>query len=285
MPAKLLDGKAIADTIRTQLKHEIKQFHAEKRFPPGLAVILVGDNPASKIYVSSKRKACAAIGIRSFEFDLPEETNEQQLITLIHDLNNNPEIHGILIQLPLPQHITVQTVVEAVDPKKDVDGFHPYNLGRLAQLQPTVRSSTPFGIIQLLEHYQLNLDGLDAVMVGASNIVGKPMLFELLKKNCTVTLCHSKTKDLVKYIKNADLLIVAIGNPSVIKTEWLKPGVIIVDVGMNRLDHNKVCGDVDFAAASQIASWITPVPGGVGPMTVTALLQNTLSAYKNQLGL
>lgn len=279
MAANIIDGKAIAENIRIQLKKNIFELKAKGKTLPGLAVVLVGQDPASEVYVKNKRRACQEVGIQSFDYDLPVSTSESELLTIIDQLNKNPRIHGILVQLPLPSHINSNLVLEKIDPNKDVDGFHPYNLGRLAQKRPLLRPCTSYGIVQLLESIPINPRGLNAVMVGASNIVGRPMALELLLVESTVTICHRQTRDLQNHIKQADILIVAIGNPQVINSEWIKPGAVVIDVGMNRLESGQLVGDIDFASAKEIASWITPVPGGVGPMTVATLLQNTFFAY------
>lgn len=278
MSAQIIDGKKIA----TQLQQELAgQLHARKarNLPmPGLAVILVGSDPASTIYVHNKQIACQNVGIKSFPYNLPESTSQQQLLELIQSLNINPEVHGILVQLPLPAHIDTQIILEAIAPAKDVDGFHPYNLGRLAQKRPLLRPCTPYGIMTLLEKSGISVTGLNSVVVGASNIVGKPMALELLLAGSTVTVCHSKTKNLAEHIAQADLVVAAIGQPGIIKTSWFKQGVIAIDVGMNRTPELKLVGDIDFKSALKVAGWITPVPGGVGPMTVTTLLANTIFA-------
>lgn len=248
---------------------------------PGLAVVLVGDNPASQIYVGSKRRACEEVGFLSRSYDLPATTSEAQLLDLIAELNNDGEIDGILVQLPLPAGIDNTKVLEHISPAKDVDGFHPYNVGRLCQRAPTLRPCTPRGIVTLLERYQIDTFGLNAVVVGASNIVGRPMSMELLLAGCTTTVTHRFTKDLRQHIENADLLVVAVGKPGFIPGDWIKPGAIVIDVGINRLENGKVVGDVDFDQASERAAWITPVPGGVGPMTVATLIQNTLQACES----
>lgn len=278
MTAKIIDGKAIATTLRKSVSTGVARRVAAGKRPPGLAVVLVGADPASQIYVASKRKACEEVGFKSLDYDLPSGTSEDTLNTLIDELNDNPEIDGILVQLPLPEHIASDSVVERIHPKKDVDGFHPYNVGRLAQRQPLLRPCTPRGIMTLLGETGETIKGLDAVVVGASNIVGRPMSLELLLAGCTVTICHRFTKDLASKVRSAELLVVAVGNPDIVKGEWIKEGAIVIDVGINRNQAGKLVGDLDFAVASQRAGWITPVPGGVGPMTVATLLQNTLSA-------
>lgn len=256
----------------------VQQRLAKGKRAPGLAVILVGDNPASQIYVGSKRRACEEVGIVSKSYDLPISTSEEQLLSLIDDLNADNTIDGILVQLPLPAGIDNVKVLERISPDKDVDGFHPYNVGRLCQRSPKLRPCTPRGIITMLERCEINTYGLNAVVVGASNIVGRPMGLELLLAGCTTTITHRFTKDLQKHVENADLVVVAVGKPGFIPGAWIKPGAVVIDVGINRLESGKVVGDVEFDVAVERASWITPVPGGVGPMTVATLIQNTLQA-------
>ena len=278
MSAKIIDGKTIAQTIRQEVSVKVKQRLADGKRAPGLAVILVGANPASQIYVSSKRKACEEVGFISRSYDLPDTTTEAKLLNLIDELNNDSEIDGILVQLPLPAGIDNVKVIERIHPDKDVDGFHPYNVGRLCQRAPRLRPCTPRGIVTLLERCGINTYGLNAVIVGASNIVGRPMSLELLLAGCTTTVTHRFTKDLEHHVRHADLLVVAVGKPNFIPGEWIKAGAIVIDVGINRLDNGKVTGDIDFDKAIKQAAWITPVPGGVGPMTVATLIQNTLQA-------
>lgn len=278
MLAKIIDGKTIAQTIRQEVAQKVQSRLSNGKRAPGLAVILVGANPASQIYVGSKRRACEEVGFLSRSYDLPDTTTEAELLKLIDDLNQDPVIDGILVQLPLPAGIDNVKVIERIHPDKDVDGFHPYNVGRLCQRAPRLRPCTPRGIVTLLERYDINTYGLNAVIIGASNIVGRPMSLELLLAGCTTTVTHRFTKDLEQHVRNADLLVVAVGKPNFIPGEWIKPGAIVVDVGINRLDNGKVTGDVDFDEASKRAAWITPVPGGVGPMTVATLIQNTLQA-------
>ncbi|MDD9339785.1 bifunctional methylenetetrahydrofolate dehydrogenase/methenyltetrahydrofolate cyclohydrolase FolD [Providencia heimbachae] len=278
MLAKIIDGKTIAQTIRQEVAQKVQSRLSNGKRAPGLAVILVGANPASQIYVGSKRRACEEVGFLSRSYDLPDTTTEAELLKLIDDLNQDPVIDGILVQLPLPAGIDNVKVIERIHPDKDVDGFHPYNVGRLCQRAPRLRPCTPRGIVTLLERYDINTYGLNAVIIGASNIVGRPMSLELLLAGCTTTVTHRFTKDLEQHVRNADLLVVAVGKPNFIPGEWVKPGAIVVDVGINRLDNGKVTGDVDFDEASKRAAWITPVPGGVGPMTVATLIQNTLQA-------
>ncbi|WP_318840104.1 bifunctional methylenetetrahydrofolate dehydrogenase/methenyltetrahydrofolate cyclohydrolase FolD [Providencia sp. PROV080] len=278
MLAKIIDGKTIAQTIRQEVAQKVQQRIEQGKRAPGLAVILVGANPASQIYVGSKRRACEEVGFLSRSYDLPDTTTEAELLKLIDDLNQDPEIDGILVQLPLPAGIDNVKVIERIHPDKDVDGFHPYNVGRLCQRAPRLRPCTPRGIVTLLDRCGINTYGLNAVIIGASNIVGRPMSLELLLAGCTTTVTHRFTKDLEQHVRNADLLVVAVGKPNFIPGEWVKPGAIVIDVGINRLESGKVTGDVDFYEASKHASWITPVPGGVGPMTVATLIQNTLQA-------
>jgi methylenetetrahydrofolate dehydrogenase (NADP+)/methenyltetrahydrofolate cyclohydrolase len=278
MSAKIIDGKAVAADLKQQLKLATTERLAEGKRRPGLAVVLIGANPASQVYVGSKRKSCEEIGFKSEAYDLPETTSEEELLSLIDTLNQDDEIDGILVQLPLPQHISAETVIERIAPHKDVDGFHPYNIGRLAQRNPQLRPCTPKGVITLLRTTGVDLKGLEAVVVGASNIVGRPMALELLLAGCTTTVCHRWTNNLEEQVRRADLLVVAVGKPNFIPGEWIKQGAIVIDVGINRLDNGKLTGDVEFEKAKEKASWITPVPGGVGPMTVATLLENTLFA-------
>ncbi|MEZ5671096.1 MAG: bifunctional methylenetetrahydrofolate dehydrogenase/methenyltetrahydrofolate cyclohydrolase FolD [Thiotrichaceae bacterium] len=280
MSANIIDGKAIAAQLRQQLTQHVVQRVSQGLRPPGLAVILVGHNAASQVYVRNKRSACAEVGIISKAFDLPSETTEQQLLDLLDQLNADAEIDGILVQLPLPAHIDSQQVLERIAPDKDVDGFHPYNVGRLALRMPQLRSCTPKGVMTLLAHTDVTLAGLDAIVIGQSNIVGRPMLLELLAARCTVTICHSRTKNLADKVRHADIVVAAVGVPEMIKGDWIQPGAIVIDVGMNRLENGKLVGDVEFSTAREVASWITPVPGGVGPMTVASLLENTVQALQ-----
>lgn len=276
MTAQIINGKAIAENLLNSIKDRINaRLQAGKR-APGLAVILIGGDPASSIYVRNKRLACEKTGIRSVAYDLPETTTEAELLTLIDNLNHDNTIDGILVQAPLPAQIKDEHVIEAISPSKDVDGFHPYNIGRLAVRQPTLRSCTPFGVIKMLQASNIDLMGMDAAVVGVSNHVGRPMGLELLLAGCTVTSCHRHTKNLGQIISNADLVIAAAGKPGLIKGEWIKPGAIVIDIGINRLADGTICGDVDFATAKERAGWISPVPGGVGPMTVATLMENTL---------
>ncbi|AFR04372.1 bifunctional methylenetetrahydrofolate dehydrogenase/methenyltetrahydrofolate cyclohydrolase FolD [Pectobacterium brasiliense] len=278
MAAKIIDGKTIAQQVKDEVAARVTQRLAEGKRAPGLAVVLVGENPASQIYVASKRKVCEEVGFISRSYDLPITTTESELLALIDQLNADQTIDGILVQLPLPEGIDNTKVIERIAPSKDVDGFHPYNVGRLCQRAPMLRACTPRGIITLLERYNIDTFGLNAVVVGASNIVGRPMSLELLLAGCTTTVTHRFTKNLRHHIENADLLVVAVGKPGFIPGEWIKPGAIVLDVGINRLESGKVVGDVEFETAQERASYISPVPGGVGPMTVATLIQNTLQA-------
>lgn len=281
MSAQIIDGKAIAAQLRQGIKAQVAQRLAQGKVVPGLAVVLVGSDPASEVYVAHKRKDCAEVGIHSMAHDLPADTSEEALLALVDTLNADPQVHGILVQLPLPAHIDTNKVIERILPHKDVDGFHPYNLGRLAQRRPTLRPCTPRGVMLLLEQAGIALEGLDAVVIGASNIVGRPMALELLMAGCTVTVCHSRTRHLQDKVAQADLVVVGVGRPEMVKGDWLKPGAVVIDVGINRLENGKLVGDVDYPSASGVASWITPVPGGVGPMTRATLLQNTLDSAES----
>lgn len=285
MTAQIINGKAIAENLLNAIKTKVTQRLASHQRAPALAVILVGADPASAIYVRNKRLACEKVGIRSVAYDLPGTTTETELRLLIEELNHDDSIDGILVQSPLPPHIQDEHIIALISPNKDVDGFHPYNIGRLAIRQPTLRSCTPFGVIKMLQASNISMMGLDAVVVGVSNHVGRPMALELLLAGCTVTSCHRHTKDLAKMVANADLVVAAAGKPGLIKGGWIKPGAIVVDIGINRLPDGKICGDVDFETAKERAAWITPVPGGVGPMTVATLMENTLLALEMREGL
>ncbi|UFS70383.1 bifunctional methylenetetrahydrofolate dehydrogenase/methenyltetrahydrofolate cyclohydrolase FolD [Geomonas sp. RF6] len=280
--ANIIDGKAIAAKVRAQISAETARLK-EAGVVPGLAVVLVGEDPASKVYVSMKEKACSDVGIYSDEYKLPAETTESELLALIEKLNKDDKIHGILVQLPLPKHINTEKVLEAISPEKDADGFHPYNVGRLVIGKPLFQPCTPYGVMVMLKEAGVDLSGKEVVVVGRSNIVGKPVAFMCLQQNATVTLCHSKTKDLPAKVAHADVLIAAVGQPEMIKGEWIKEGAVVIDVGVNRVGEKKLVGDVEFATASTRASAITPVPGGVGPMTITMLLYNTLEAAKRHM--
>ena len=278
MTANIIDGKAIAKQVRSTVAKRVEQRLANGLRAPGLAVVLVGQDPASQVYVGSKRKACEEVGFVSKSFDLPGDTSEAQLLDLVDQLNGDPEVDGILVQLPLPAGLDAEKVLERIDPHKDVDGFHPYNVGRLAQRMPSLRPCTPKGIITLLDSTGVRYKGMHAVVVGASNIVGRPMSLELLLAGCTTTVCHKFTKDLEAHVRRADLIVVAVGKPEFIPGSWVKEGAIVIDVGINRLESGKLVGDVQYDVAEQNASFITPVPGGVGPMTVASLIENTLEA-------
>lgn len=278
MTAQNIDGTLISQTVRSEVAARVKARVAAGLRAPGLAVVLVGEDPASQVYVGSKRRACEEVGFVSKSFDLPASTSEEELLALIDELNNDNEIDGILVQLPLPAGIDTTHVLERIHPEKDVDGFHPYNVGRLAQRIPKLRSCTPKGIITLFDRYNIELRGKHAVVVGASNIVGRPMTLELLLAGCTTTTCHRFTKDLESHVRQADVVVVAVGKPNFIPGEWIKKGAVVVDVGINRLDSGKLVGDVEYDKARESASFITPVPGGVGPMTVASLIENTMLA-------
>ncbi|WP_373948366.1 bifunctional methylenetetrahydrofolate dehydrogenase/methenyltetrahydrofolate cyclohydrolase FolD [Vibrio pomeroyi] len=278
MTAQNIDGKLISQTVRSEVAARVKARTEAGLRAPGLAVVLVGEDPASQVYVGSKRKACEEVGFVSKSYDLPATATEDELLTLVDQLNQDPEIDGILVQLPLPAGIDSTHVLERITPEKDVDGFHPYNVGRLAQRMPKLRSCTPKGIITLLDRYNIDLRGKHAVVVGASNIVGRPMTLELLLAGCTTTTCHRFTKDLEDHVRQADVVVVAVGKPNFIPGAWIKKGAVVVDVGINRLESGKLVGDVEYDVAKESASFITPVPGGVGPMTVASLIENTMIA-------
>jgi len=278
MPARILDGKALAAKVTDEVRAGVAARVAAGGRVPGLAVVLVGENAASQVYVRNKRRTTEAVGMRSFAFDPPADVAEAELLALIDRLNADPAVDGILVQLPLPPQIDPARVIERIDPAKDVDGFHPYNVGRLVLKMPTLRPCTPFGCMRLLAETGESLVGKHAVVIGQSNIVGRPMALELLMARCTVTICHSATRDLPGLVRQADIVVAAVGKARMVQGDWIKPGAIVIDVGMNRLDDGSLAGDVDFDAARERASWITPVPGGVGPMTVATLLQNTLRA-------
>ncbi len=279
MTAHLIDGKQIAKQVRQDVASYVKSLKEAGKRQPGLAVVLVGADPASQVYVSNKRKACEEVGFLSRSFDLPADSNQEELIALVDKLNDDPEIDGILVQLPLPAGLNAEAILERIHPHKDVDGFHPYNIGRLAQRIPALRPCTPKGIMTMIEATKRPVKGLDAVIVGASNIVGRPMSLELLLAGCTVTTCHKFTQDLKAHVSRADLLVVAVGKPAFIPGDWIKPGAIVIDVGINRTAEGGLVGDVEFDKAKDRAGYITPVPGGVGPMTVASLIENTLEAY------
>ena len=279
MTAHLIDGKQIAKQVRQDVASYVKSLKEAGKRQPGLAVVLVGADPASQVYVSNKRKACEEVGFLSRSFDLPADSSQEELIALVDKLNDDAEIDGILVQLPLPAGLNAEAILERIHPHKDVDGFHPYNIGRLAQRIPALRPCTPKGIMTMIEATKRPVKGLDAVIVGASNIVGRPMSLELLLAGCTVTTCHKFTQDLKSHVSRADLLVVAVGKPAFIPGDWIKPGAIVIDVGINRTAEGGLVGDVEFDKAKDRAGYITPVPGGVGPMTVASLIENTLEAY------
>ncbi|MBI4745361.1 MAG: bifunctional methylenetetrahydrofolate dehydrogenase/methenyltetrahydrofolate cyclohydrolase FolD [Deltaproteobacteria bacterium] len=278
--AAIIDGKAISEKIRSEVKAATEKLIKEKGVTPGLAVVLVGDNPASKVYVGSKEKACGEMGFYSEKHVLPVTASQDELLKLIDKLNNDKNIHGILVQLPLPEQINEDLVLEAISPGKDVDGFHPYNVGRLAVGKPLFQPCTPYGMMKMLEYSNISVEGKHAVIIGRSNIVGKPIALMLLQKSATVTICHSKTKDLKAEVKRADIVVAAIGKPEFVTGDMMKEGAVVLDVGINRLESGKLVGDVDFASAEKVASAITPVPGGVGPMTIAMLMFNTLESAK-----
>ncbi|MGO2241522.1 MAG: bifunctional methylenetetrahydrofolate dehydrogenase/methenyltetrahydrofolate cyclohydrolase FolD [Halomonas sp.] len=278
MTAQLIDGKSIAATVRQQVAEKVAARRQAGLRAPGLAVVLVGDDPASQVYVNNKHRACEQAGIVSLQHALPTNTAQHELEALVDQLNNDPNIDGILVQLPLPKHLDAGPILERIRPDKDIDGFHPYNIGRLAQRMPALRPCTPKGIMTLLAQSDIVLRGLDATVVGASNIVGRPMALELMLAGCTTTVCHRFTQNLAEHVSRADILVVAVGKPGLVKGEWIKPGAVVIDVGINRQENGTLIGDIDFAVAAERASFITPVPGGVGPMTVATLLENTLEA-------
>ena len=278
MPAQILDGRQIAADIRLDLAQRVAARVAAGKRAPGLAVIQVGDDPASSVYVRNKRKACEEIGIHSEAFDLPASTEQDELLALVSRLNDDPAIDGILVQLPLPAGLDADAILDHIRPDKDVDGFHPDNLGRLAQKRPVLRPCTPAGVMTLLDRTGIELEGKEAVVVGASNIVGRPMALELLAARCTVTVCHSKTRDLEAHVRRAEVLVVGVGRPHFIPGDWIQQDAVVIDVGINRLESGALVGDVETEIAAQYAAWITPVPGGVGPMTIATLMQNTLYA-------
>lgn len=281
--ARIIDGKAVAARIKAELKQRVDDLIAGGT-RPGLAVVIVGSDPASRIYVNNKKKACTELGIYSEEHALPERTTEAELIQLVNDLNRNPEIHGILLQLPLPEQINERAVLERIDPDKDVDGFHPVSLGRLMAGLPGFLPCTPAGVMELIYQTGVEITGQECVVVGRSNIVGKPQALLLLRENGTVTVCHSHTQDLGAVCRRADILVVAAGKPGLITGEMIKPGAVVIDVGMNRNSAGKLCGDVQFSSAAEVAGWITPVPGGVGPMTIAMLMRNTVESATRVVG-
>jgi methylenetetrahydrofolate dehydrogenase (NADP+) / methenyltetrahydrofolate cyclohydrolase len=282
MPAHIIDGKAVAQCVTDEVRANVAAHVAAGGAAPGLAVVLVGDSAASQVYVRNKRRTTEAVGMRSFAHDLPATTSEAELLALVDRLNADPAVNGILVQLPLPKQINPEKVIERIDPKKDVDGFHPYNIGRLVLKMPMLRPCTPYGCMRLLQETGQDLVGMHAVVIGQSNIVGRPMALELLMARCTVTICHSATRDLPGIVRQGDIVVAGVGKPKFVPGDWIKSGAIVIDVGVNRMPDGKLCGDVDFDAAKEIAGWITPVPGGVGPMTIATLLANTLRAAQWQ---
>jgi len=278
MSARILDGKRIADELLDELRSRVRARKKLRQFVPGLAVVFVGNDPASAVYVRNKRRACKHVGFRSRDYDLPANATQAELTELIDRLNADPQVHGILVQLPLPAHIDAPSLINRIDPRKDVDGFHPENIGRLALRQRGLRPCTSKGVMTLLAHTDRPVRGQDAVVVGVSNHVGRPLAFELLLAGCTTTCCHKFTRDLPEVVRGGDIVIVAVGRPGLVKGDWIKPGAVVIDVGINRLADGRLIGDVDFDGVAERASWITPVPGGVGPMTVATLMQNTVEA-------
>jgi len=282
MAARILDGKLVASRLTGEVREQVEARVAAGKAPPGLAVVLAGEHAASQIYVRNKRRTTETVGMRSVAIDLPATASEHELLAVIDRLNSDPSVSGILVQLPLPAQMVPERVIERIDPRKDVDGFHPYNMGRLVLRMPTLRPCTPYGCMRLLESTGEPLAGKHAVVIGQSNIVGRPMALELLMERCTVTICHSKTRDLPGIVRQADIVVAGVGKANFVQGNWVNEGAIVIDVGINRGADGKLAGDVDFAAASQRASWITPVPGGVGPMTIATLLANTLRATELQ---
>ncbi len=279
--AVVLDGKAVAARVRAEVKIRAGEFTRKRGRAPGLAVVKVGSDPASAVYVRNKRLACEEAGIKSFAFDLPDTVSRDQLIAQINALNTDPLVDGILVQLPLPKALDANEIMDLVDPAKDVDGFHPCNTGLLAQKRPRLRPCTPFGVIRLAQEYGIALQGLRATVVGASNIVGRPMALELMLAGATVTVCHTRTRDLQSEVERAEVVVAAVGKPGMVRGEWIRPGAAVFDVGINRTDAGRLVGDVEYEAAAERAGWITPVPGGIGPMTIAMLLSNTLDAAKD----
>lgn len=283
MTAKILDGRALSASLQSAFAEEISSARAQGLRPPGLAVIQVGDDPASSVYVANKRKTCEKIGMVSVSRDLDATISQDELNALVDQYNADPTIDGILVQLPLPKHLSAAQIIERIHPDKDVDGFHPENIGKLAIRQPALRPCTPFGVMKLLETAEVDLYGMEALVVGASNIVGRPMALELLLAGATVTISHRFTRDLEAHVRRADLVVVAAGKPGLVQGEWIKPGAIVVDVGIHRKEDGSLCGDVDFDSAAKRASWITPVPGGVGPMTIAMLMHNTVQSWRHHV--
>ena len=281
--AVIIDGKQVSKELRIQVAKEVEELKAKYNVVPGLAVILVGDDPASAVYVRNKHKGCEEVGIKSLQIVMPADTTEEALLNKINELNSDDSVNGILVQLPLPKHISEEKIINAISPEKDVDAFHPTNVGKIMLGKYDFLPCTPAGIMELLKYYNVDINGKECVVIGRSNIVGKPMALLLLAQNGTVTVCHSRTKDLASTVARADILVVAIGKPNFITGDMIKPGAVVIDVGINRLESGKLCGDVEFESASAVSSMITPVPGGVGPMTITMLLKNTVTAAKIKL--
>lgn len=280
MTAQIIDGKAVSVKCLDKIAAEVENRKAQNKRPPCLAVILVGDNPASHVYVRNKKNACEKVGFRSLSYEKSADFSEAELLALIDTLNNDETVDGILVQLPVPPHIDSQKIIERIRPDKDVDGFHPYNIGRLAVKMPLMRPCTPKGVMTMLAEYDIDVKGKNVTIVGQSNIVGRPQALEMLMNRATITVCHTATKDLPAEVARADIVVAAVGRPNCIKGEWIKDGAVVIDVGINRLENGKLCGDVEFETAREKASYITPVPGGVGPMTIASLLENTLEAAK-----
>ena len=280
MTAQIIDGKAVSVKCLDKIAAEVENRKAQNKRPPCLAVILVGDNPASHVYVRNKKNACEKVGFRSLSYEKSADFSEAELLALIDELNNDETVDGILVQLPVPPHIDSQKIIERIRPDKDVDGFHPYNIGRLAVKMPLMRPCTPKGVMTMLAEYDIDVKGKNVTIVGQSNIVGRPQALEMLMNRATITVCHTATKDLPAEVARADIVVAAVGRPNCIKGEWIKDGAVVIDVGINRLENGKLCGDVEFETAREKASYITPVPGGVGPMTIASLLENTLEAAK-----
>lgn len=283
--AQIIDGKVVSASVKKQVADECAELFEKTGKKPGLAVIIVGDDPASRVYVNNKKKACELVGFISREYALSAETTQEELVELINKLNNDSEINGILCQLPLPKHLDEKAVIEAISPEKDVDAFNVANVGKIMIGDFDFLPCTPSGVMEMLDYYNIEISGKECVVLGRSNIVGKPMAMLLLHKNGTVTICHSRTKDLKEVCKRADILVVAIGKPKFVTADMVKEGAVVIDVGINRMSNGKLCGDVDFADIEPIASYITPVPGGVGPMTIATLMKNTITAFKVQNGI
>lgn len=282
--AEIIDGKLVSEKIRSELASEIEAFKSNYGISPGLAVVIVGNDPASLVYVRNKRRACEQVGINSYEYALPADVSEEELLKCIEELNERSDVHGILVQLPLPKHINEERIINSINPSKDVDAFHPTNVGKILIGNYDLLPCTPSGIIDLLDYYKISILSKKCVVIGRSNIVGKPMLHLLLERHGTVTICHSKTENIQEEIRNADILVVAVGKPEFIKGDMIKSGAVVIDVGINRNHEGKLVGDVEFSSTSKVASYITPVPGGVGPMTITTLLKNTLYAARAVYG-